>query len=72
MEITRHPDFINAHRDGYARARYTFTATGSKQAGTLYVTRTLNGADAMTEMPKAASIAAKRAGADTVMLWRID
>ena len=71
-ELIVSPHFTN-HADATRseqRLSFQFVASGSKQAGVLYVTMDIDG-DPMNSAQRAADIAGKRAGADTVTLHAI-
>lgn len=63
------PRFFD-HTVNARRVSFQFGAQGTKQCGVLYVTMNVEG-DPMAFATKAAKIAAKRAGADTVTLHAI-
>lgn len=66
------PTFTNhlAGRANVRRVSFQFSAAGTERAGVLYVTANVDG-DPMAGAAKAAKIACKRAGAETVTLHAI-
>jgi hypothetical protein len=67
--MTIAPGFKNHTRTGAVRVSFQFTGSGSLQSGVLYVTRNIpEGADIIDQARKAAAVACKRAGAETVKL----
>ena len=66
------PNFTNhlAGRAGVRRVSFQFSASGTERAGVLYVTANVGG-DPMDSAERAAKVACKRAGAETVTLHAI-
>lgn len=70
MQLSPHfTNYANTTRP-WQRVSFQFVASGSKQAGVLYVTMDIDG-DPMNSAERAAKIACKRAGAETVTLHAI-
>lgn len=70
--VTMHisPDFHDHTRPGAGRVSFQFSACGTRQCGVIYVTMAVGEAHLETA-ERAARIAARRAGADTVTLCHI-
>ena len=70
MAMTVSSDFVDHLHPQAVRGRFAFSASGTLGAGGYYVNANLTG-DRMADAAKAAKIAAKRAGADNVVLVNI-